>query len=52
MHHLQTNSRVTFTQTNPPLAPGTTYQATITTDVRDQSGNQLVQEKAWTFTMA
>src|SRR5215208_3285586 len=45
------NSRVTFTQTNPPLAPGTTYQATITTDVRDQSGNQLVQEKAWTFTM-
>jgi hypothetical protein len=46
------NTRVSFTQTNPPLAAGTTYQATVTTDVRDQSGNQLVSEKTWTFTVA
>ena len=44
------NTRVTFTQTNPPLAAGV-YQATITTGVRDQSGNQLVSEKTWTFTV-
>src|SRR5215204_667610 len=45
------DTRVTFTPTNP-LAAATTYQATITTDVRDQSGNQLVSEKTWTFTTA
>jgi len=43
------NTRVTFTQANP-LAPGD-YQATITTGVRDQSGNQLAAEKTWTFTV-
>ena len=42
------NTRVTFTQANPPLAPGA-YQATITTGVRDQSGNQLVADKTWMF---
>jgi len=45
------NTRVTFTPTTPLVAE-TTYQATITTDVRDQSGTQLVSEKTWTFTTA
>ena len=45
------NTRVTFTPDNP-LAAATTYQTTITTGVRDQSGNHLVSEKTWTFTVA
>src|SRR5215216_7308503 len=44
------NTTVTFTPDHP-LAAGTTYQATITTGVRDQSGIQLVSEKTWTFTV-
>lgn len=33
------------------LAKGATYQVTVTTDVKDQSGNAMAQEDTWEFTV-
>jgi hypothetical protein len=33
-----------------PLRPGTTYTATLTTGIRDSSGNQLAAPVTWAFT--
>jgi hypothetical protein len=41
---------VTFRPKNA-LANNTTYQATITTDVKDKAGNAMAQEDTWEFTV-
>lgn len=33
-----------------PLAPNTTYTATVTTGMQDESGNALYEEETWSFT--
>ncbi|MBI3802179.1 MAG: Ig-like domain-containing protein [Nitrospirae bacterium] len=37
-------------QPTAPLKPQTTYQVTVTSDVRDHAGNPLPVWKSWTFT--
>jgi hypothetical protein len=44
-----TTHMATFTPTTA-LAPSTGFTATVTTGVRDASGNALVGNKVWTFT--
>lgn len=45
------NTIVTFTPSSP-LAPSTTYTATIRSGVKDLVGNALSANKVWTFTTA
>ena len=44
------NSRTATLVPAQSLEPGTTYDAKITTSVTDVAGNELIQEKTWSFT--
>lgn len=51
VHYDETAKVATFTPTNP-LESGKVYEATITSGVKDKSGNTLAQDKTWHFTVA
>lgn len=51
VHYDETAKVATFTPTNP-LESGKVYEATITSGVKDKSGNSLSQDETWHFTIA
>ena len=45
------NSRTATLDPAGDLQAGATYDAKITTSVKDSAGNALIQEKTWSFTV-